>query len=295
MTQSLDQNQTAAEAVDPTAHASGNAATDKFKSDRVSADTSKERASEIYKDLLAAIAKVAHDHQVTYDEYRVLKQWMIDVGEYGEWPLWLDVFVEHEIEEIHYNRLDYTGTKGSIEGPYYVENAPELPAVCEMPMRDKDREATSLIFKGQVTDIDGNGLGGAKVELWHADEEGYYSQFAPGIPEWNLRGTIVTDEEGRYEITTLQPAPYQIPADGPTGWFIDSYGGHPWRPAHLHLRVTHPGHRSITTQLYFQGGDWVDTDVATAVKPELILDPKPDAEGNNVVEYGFALDADKEN
>ncbi|MFV8382438.1 catechol 1,2-dioxygenase [Corynebacterium hindlerae] len=276
--------------INPTAHASGNAATDKFKAGRVSSDTSKERANAIYTDLLAAIAEVAHKHQVTYDEYRVLKQWMIDVGEYGEWPLWLDVFVEHEIEEINYDRHEYTGTKGSIEGPYYVENAPKLPAKCEMPMRDQDKAQTPLIFKGQVTDVDGNPLSGATLELWHADADGYYSQFAPNIPEWNLRGTIVTDEEGRYEIKTLQPAPYQIPADGPTGWFIDSYGGHPWRPAHLHLMVKHPGHRSITTQLYFKGGEWTDNDVATAVKPELLLDPQQDADGNNVVNYSFALD-----
>lgn len=275
---------------DPTAKGSGNAATGKFKGEAVKSDTSKERANAIYTDLLAAIAEVAHKHEVTYDEYRVLKNWMIQVGEYGEWPLWLDVFVEHEIEKINYNRKGYTGTAGSIEGPYYVENSPELPWKTEMPMRDKDREAQPLIFKGQVTDVDGNGLSGATVELWHADEDGYYSQFAPGIPEWNLRGTIRTNENGEYEIKTLQPAPYQIPSDGPTGWFIDSYGGHPWRPAHLHLRVKHPGYREITTQLYFKGGDYTDNDVATAVKPELILDPQENAEGQNVVEYGFRLD-----
>ncbi|NLP40011.1 MAG: catechol 1,2-dioxygenase, partial [Corynebacterium pollutisoli] len=184
---------------DPTAKGSGNAATDKFKGESVKSDTSKERANAIYTDLLAAIAEVAHKHQVTYDEYRVLKNWMIQVGEYGEWPLWLDVFVEHEIEEINYNRNDYTGTKGSIEGPYYVPNAPELPWKTEMPMREQDKAADSLIFKGQVTDVEGKGLGGATVELWHADEEGLYAQFAPGIPEWNLRGTIRTNENGEFE------------------------------------------------------------------------------------------------
>ncbi|HJD79732.1 MAG TPA: catechol 1,2-dioxygenase [Corynebacterium pollutisoli] len=275
---------------DPTAKGSGSAATDKFKGESVKSDTSKERANAIYTDLLAAIAEVAHKHQVTYDEYRVLKNWMIQVGEYGEWPLWLDVFVEHEIEEINYNRNDYTGTKGSIEGPYYVPNAPELPWKTEMPMREQDKAADSLIFKGQVTDVEGQGLGGATVELWHADEEGLYAQFAPGIPEWNLRGTIRTNENGEFEITTLFPAPYQIPADGPTGWFIDSYGGHPWRPAHLHLMVKHPGYREITTQLYFEGGEWVENDVATAVKPELMLNPQPNADGIQEVTYNFALD-----
>ena len=275
---------------DPSAHASGNAATDKFKNESVKADTTPERARAIYQDVFKAIGEITHKHQITYDEYRVLKNWMIQVGEYGEWPLWLDVFVEHEIEKVNYDRKGYTGTKGSIEGPYYVEDAPKLPWKCEMPMRDKDKAATPLIFKGQVTDVDGNGLPGATVELWHADEEGYYSQFAPGIPEWNLRGTIVTNENGEYEIKTLQPAPYQIPTDGPTGWFILSHDGHPWRPAHLHLRVKHPGYREITTQLYFEGGEWTENDVATAVKPELVLDPKKNDEGQNVVEYGFKLD-----
>ncbi len=275
---------------DPTASGSGNAATAAFQNQIYKSDTSPERANAIYTDLLRAIADVAHKHEVTYDEYRVLKDWMIKVGEYGEWPLWLDVFVEHEIEEINYNRHHYTGTKGSIEGPYYVPNAPELPWKTEMPMRDEDRQSEQLIFKGQVTDNDGNGLGGATVELWHADEQGYYSQYAPGIPEWNLRGTIVTNDNGEYHITTVKPAPYMIPHDGPTGWFIASYGGHPWRPAHLHLRVKQPGYREITTQLYFRGGQYVENDVATAVKPELILDPQPGEQGVQEVTYNFALD-----
>lgn len=274
----------------PTAAASGNAATDKFKGERVSSDTSPERAAAIVKDLLSAFKEIVHKHEVTYDEYRVLKQWMIDVGEYGEWPLWLDVFLEHEVEEVHYSRKSFTGTKGSIEGPYYVPDSPKLQAKCTMPMREQDAAAPALIFKGKVVDLEGNGLPGATVELWHADKDGFYSQFAPGIPEWNLRGTVEVDENGNFEIKTLEPAPYKIPTDGPTGWFIESYGGHPWRPAHLHLMVKAPGKRSITTQLYFQGGDWVANDVATAVKPELVLDPKPNADGIAEVVYDFALD-----
>lgn len=275
---------------DATAKGSGNAATDAFKHLEVHADTSVERAKAIYTDLLKGIADVVHKHEITYDEYRVLKSWMIQVGEFGEWPLWLDVFVEHEVEEVNYNRHNYSGTKGSIEGPYYVPDAPKLEWQCEMPMREQDKAADQMIFKGQVTDVDGNALGGATVELWHADADGFYSQYAPGIPEWNLRGTIVTNDNGEYEIKTVKPAPYQIPNDGPTGWFIKSYGGHPWRPAHLHLIVRHPGYREITTQLYFKDGEWVDNDVATAVKPELIMEPTTNGDGLAEVTYSFALD-----
>lgn len=272
----------------PTAAGSGSAATDKFKSERVSADTSPERLAVIAKDALGALNDVILKHGVTYPEYRVFKQWLIDVGEGGEWPLFLDVFIEHSVEEVLARTRK--GTKGSIEGPYYIAGAPELPSTCTLPMREEDKKITPLVFSGQVTDLEGNGLAGAKVELWHADNDGYYSQFAPHLPEWNLRGTIIADEEGRYEITTIQPAPYKIPTDGPTGQFIEAQNGHPWRPAHLHLIVSAPGKESVTTQLYFKGGEWIDSDVASATKPELILDPKTGDDGKNYVTYNFVLD-----
>ncbi len=54
--------------------------------------------------------------------------------------------------------------------------------------------------------------------------------------------------------------------------------------------VKAPGKRTITTQLYFKDGEWIENDVATATKPELILDPKPGADGTNRVTYDFVLD-----
>lgn len=274
----------------PSAQGSGSAATKKFKSERVSANTTKERAAAIYQDLLSGLGDVIRKHKITYDEYNVLKQWLIDVGEGGEWPLFCDVFIEHHIEEVNYQRHGFKGTKGSIEGPYYVPNAPKLPSVTTMPMREKDLSAPQLVFSGQVTDLEGKGLAGAHVEMWSNDADGYYSQFAPGIPEWNLRGTIVADENGNFSITTLHPVPYRIPHDGPTGAFIESYGGHPWRPAHLHLLVSHPGYNGIITQLYFNEGDYINDDVASAVKPELILNPKKGDDGLHHVNYDFVLD-----
>ncbi len=46
----------------------------------------------------------------------------------------------------------------------------------------------------------------------------------------------------------------------------------------------------MTTQLYFRGGEYVDDDVATATKPELILDPVPGGGGKDYVSYDFVLD-----
>ena len=271
-----------------TAAKSGAAATERFQErTKSAADTSPERVAAIVTDALQALHEVIRKHEVTYEEYDVLKAWMIQVGLDGEWPLFLDVFIEHAVEGVA--NADRPGSKGTIEGPYYVPGAPSFEGEASLPMRD-DEPGTPLLFQGHVYDTEGKPLAGAVVDFWQADDDGFYSQFAPNIPEWNLRGRVATDQEGSFKIHTMQPAPYQIPRDGSCGKLIDAAGWHAWRPAHLHLKVSAPGHQLITTQLYFAGGDYTASDVASAVKPELIIDPKPAAGApGNEVTYDFVL------
>lgn len=246
------------------------------------------RLSVIASDALAALHGIIRKHRLSYAEYDALKAWMIQVGEDGEWPLFLDVFIEHVVEQV--NNESRQGSKGSIEGPYYVPGSPVFGAAGTLPMRPGEA-GTPLLFQGQVTSVGGQPADGATLELWQADDAGYYSQFAPGLPEWNLRGTLVTGTDGRFSVRTIQPAPYQIPHDGATGKLIEAAGWHAWRPAHLHLKVSAPGHQLITTQLYFPGDPHNGDDIASAVKPELMLDPKPAADGNGIeVTYNFVLD-----
>jgi catechol 1,2-dioxygenase len=275
--------------VNPTAAGSGRNATERFaQKERNAAGVDQARVSAIATDAITALHEVIRKHEVTYAEYDALKAWLIRVGEDGEWPLFLDVWLEHVVEEVA--NADRKGTSGTIEGPYYIPGAPEFRSEATLPMRDGEK-GTPFLFQGTVADLDGNPLENARVELWHADDDGYYSQFAPGIPEWNLRGTILTGPDGRFAFHTIKPAPYQIPTDGSCGALIAAAGWHPWRPAHLHLKVSAPGKQLITTQLYFEGGEWVGDDVAQAVKPELILRPGPAASGTGEeVTYDFVLD-----
>ena len=268
---------------------SGANATKYFQSKNISgAGTSTERANAIASDALAALHGVIRKHQVTYAEYDALKAWLIRVGEDGEWPLFLDVFVEHVVEGVA--NATREGSKGTIEGPYYVPGAPSLGSAGTLPMRD-DEAGTPLLFAGHVRSVGGTPLAGARMEIWQADDAGFYSQFAPALPEWNLRGTFTTDESGSFGIQTIKPAPYQIPHDGATGALIDVAGWHAWRPAHLHLKISAPGHQPITTQLYFPGDPHNGDDIASAVKPELLLDPRPARSGNGLeVTYDFVLD-----
>lgn len=272
------------------AAASGNAATDRFresgKASAIVADV--ERVNLLASKLIKAANDIVLEERVSYDEFNALKAWLIKVGADGEWPLFLDVWLEHSVEEVATDHRE--GNKGSIEGPYYVPEAPEQKSPATIQMRD-DEKGTSLLFQGQVRSTDGSPLSNAKIELWHADEEGFYSQFAPNIPEWNLRGSFIADEEGNFQINTMQPAPYQIPTDGACGQMIAAAGWHAWRPAHLHLKVSAPGHELLTAQLYFPGDVHNDDDIATAVKPELLLDIQPATEGDGVqTTYDFVLD-----
>ena len=282
MTQVTEQDATAAE--------TGANATKIFqgKAKAAAVGTTKERVATLAGEVLAGVGDVIHRNNLTYAEYDALKAWLIQVGQDGEWPLFLDVFVEHQVEAVVNTNRE--GSKGSIEGPFYVAGAPTLSADATLPMRP-DEDGTPLLFQGQVRGVDGAALGGAQVEIWHADSAGFYAQFAPAIPEWNLRGTVIADEQGNFKIHTVQPAPYQIPHDGATGKLIAAAGWHAWRPAHLHVKVSSPGHQLITTQLYFEGGEYLDSDIASATKPELVIAPKPAADANgDEVTYDFVLD-----
>lgn len=280
---------TASTEPNPTAAASGRSATEHFiQREHAEGSVDQARVSALATDAIQALHEVIRKHKLTYAEYDALKAWLISVGENGEWPLFLDVWLEHVVEEVV--NADRKGAIGTIEGPYYIPGSPESTSEATLGMRE-DEKGTPFVFQGTVTDLDGHPVEAARVELWHADDDGYYSQFAPGIPEWNLRGTIRTGADGRFTFHTIKPAPYQIPTDGSCGALIAAAGWHAWRPAHLHLKVAAPGKRLVTTQLYFDGGEHVVDDVAQAVKPELILRPTPAASGTGQeVTYDFALD-----
>jgi catechol 1,2-dioxygenase len=229
-----------------------------------------QRVDEFASDVIGRINQAIIDHQMTYEEYDAAKRWLIRVGEAGEWPLFLDVWVEHTVEKIAAHSRH--GSQSTILGPYYLADAKELPARAVLPMRP-DEPGDRLLFRGQVTSLDGAPIAGATLDMWQAGADGFYSGFHEGTPDGNLRGKVIADDDGRFEVETVLPGPYTIPLDGPCGQLCEAAGWSPWRPAHLHLIVGARGHDPVTTQLFFEGDQYLDNDVASATKPELILRP----------------------
>jgi catechol 1,2-dioxygenase len=228
-----------------------------------------QRLIKIFDELLTNLRGLIRKHRITHEEYRRAVGFMMEVAAKGEIPLLFDVFLEATVDQV--GAEGRTGTETSVEGPFYLPNAPLVKSPCVLPHRP-DEPGDILLLCGSVRAVDGEPLGGAILDMWQSDARGAYSHF--NIPEsqapWNLRARVIADEKGKFEVQTWVPAPYQVPSDGPTGALLSAIGRHPWRPAHLHLRITHPLCETLTTQLFFTGDPWIDSDVVGAVKQSLI-------------------------
>lgn len=236
--------------------------------------TGQERTATLVASLMDAVRGVIVEQQVTYDEYTAAKRYAIDLGEAGEWPLFADVFFEAAVEKVQADTHD--ASDGAIEGPYFIPGAQQLTAPYVMPMRT-DEPGEGLVLSGRVTATDGTPLAGAEIDMWHSDHYGTYSNIPyPDArelpPPGNLRGRFAADADGRFEVRTIVPVPYEIPKTGPTGSMLAAAGWHCYRPAHLHAIVSAPGHRPLTCQLYLAEDPYLDSDVAGAVKPGLVLE-----------------------
>lgn len=168
------------------------------------------------------------------------------------------------------------GTSSAILGPFWSPETPfrDLGAsvVQDMP---KDGELT--YFHGVITDVDtGKGIPGAVFDMWQASTNGKYDVFDPeNQTRHNLRGKFRTDENGKFWFYCLKPTEYAIDTTGPSAELLKVMGRHPYRPAHIHMMVTHPDYVGVTAQLYPNDDPYLETDTVCAVKDDLLLDFKP--------------------
>ena len=234
------------------------------------AQTGDPRLTEIVEDLLASLRGLIRKHHISHDEYRRAVGFMLETAAKGEIPLLLDVFLEATVDQV--DAAGRGGTDTSVEGPFYAPDAPLMKSPCVLPHRPNE-PGDLLLVTGSVRSLEGESLAGAMLDMWQSDAQGAYSHF--NIPEaqapWNLRARVIADQNGRFEVQTWVPSPYEVPKAGPTGALLRGLGRHAWRPAHLHLRITHPSCETLTTQLFFTGDPWIDSDVVGAVKQSLIV------------------------
>jgi catechol 1,2-dioxygenase len=164
-------------------------------------------------------------------------------------------------------------TEQEILGPMYNFGAP----VFQLKLAEDGEPGQRLILRGAVLSSDcKTPLPNTLIEIWHADDKGMYDKAQPGNFLENvkphLRGMILTDAKGRYEIETIVPGAYPIPPGVPG---LEKYGNLT-RARHIHIKVEPFLHTALTTQLYFKGDEHLAGDPWGGHKPALALNMKQD-------------------
>ena len=109
-------------------------------------------------------------------------------------------------------------------GPFYKKSAPQTAS-----LRAPGDAGMPLSVSGQVFDVRGEIVPLAKIEVWQTDHLGHYD-----LDGYRYCATLIGDSAGKYFFESVIP------------------GHYPDRVCqHIHYLVTAPGHKPITTQLYF--------------------------------------------
>ena len=127
-----------------------------------------------------------------------------------------------------------TRTRNDALGPFHQPGAP-----ARMNLAEPNEPGDRMVLRGTVVAADCTTvLAKVLLDVWQADAQGDYHGGA--ADNYRLRGQVLTDADGRFEIATIRPGNYET-----------SPGA--WRPAHIHFLVSSPGRPTITTQVYFAG------------------------------------------
>jgi len=157
-------------------------------------------------------------------------------------------------------------TEATVFGPFFVENSPEIPSGGDLAF---GAAGEPCWVEGTVTDSTGKPVPGARIEVWEADEDGFYdTQY--GDERTAARAHLFTGVDGGYRFWALTPTPYPIPHDGPVGELLAATGRSPMRASHLHFMVSAPGLRTLVTHIFVQGDELLDHDAVFGVKESLV-------------------------
>jgi hydroxyquinol 1,2-dioxygenase len=167
--------------------------------------------------------------------------------------------------------LNHPADEGSVEstvlGPFYWKDAPDLPRGSNLA---EGVTGEPTFYSGRVLSADGRPLENALLDIWSGDGEGKYDMQILGETGMKARGRIRTDAEGRYWFRSIRPTFYPVPTDGPVGGMLRKMGRHPYRPGHIHMIVSAPGHLTVTTHLFVAGSQYLDSDAVFGMKESLV-------------------------
>jgi catechol 1,2-dioxygenase len=237
------------------------------------AGTPDPRLREVMTSLIRHIHAFLRDVRPTEDEYDEALRFVAELGrrtgaERNETIIAADTLGFSTLVCLLNNTIGAHRTDPALLGPFWRKNAPVRRNGDSIVY--SDTPGPPVLVSGRVMDAEGRPIQGATVDVWHASTVGFYENQDPGQADYNLRGVFTTDAEGRYSFRTVKPSGYPVPVDGPVGRLLEATARHPYRPAHFHFMVTHPGYKTLITQVFPDDDKHLESDVTFSVVRSLV-------------------------
>jgi protocatechuate 3,4-dioxygenase beta subunit len=228
--------------------------------------------------LLQELVKSLHDYvrrtDLTFEEWEYAIDFLTRTGHKctdirQEFILLSDVLgVSMLVDAVNHRDRD-GATETTVLGPFYVGEHKVTPDGTDI---SATLPGERLYVQARVTDLAGKPVAGAPVDVWHADDDGFYDSQKPSYATQgpSSRARFITGDDGRFHFRTILPCSYPIPTDGPVGEMIMQTRRHPMRPAHIHFLVAARGYEPLITHVFMEGDKYLDSDVVFGVKDELV-------------------------
>jgi catechol 1,2-dioxygenase len=224
-----------------------------------------ERLTDVWNAIVEAGRQVVRDKHVTEDELHTASRFLQELGAQNFLVGLVDMMFATAASETH--AAESGVQKANLEGPLYRPGAPVRHNGVLYDKQPSD-QARFLTLSGRVFNAEtGAAIAGAELDFWQSDEFGRYD--AEG---YNLRGIVVSDAEGNYELKTIAPAPYTMHEDDLISDLFGMLGRHAYRSAHLHLKIRVAGQVVLTTQFFDPHSKYLEDDVVIgAVRPDVMM------------------------
>jgi hydroxyquinol 1,2-dioxygenase len=250
------------------------------------------RLRELLTSLVRHLHAFVRDTEPTIAEWERAIDFLTATGrkcdhERQEFILLSDVLGISMLVETINNRKTAGATESTVLGPFHMVASPRRALGDTI---DLVGTGPQCVLAGRVLSADGTPLPGAVLDVWQANDQGFYDVQQPDVqPPGNGRGLFTADQDGAYWFRTIVPTHYPIPTDGPVGTLLEATKRHPYRPAHIHFIVTAPGYRPLTTHIFVAGSPYIESDAVFAVKKSLITEFTPAGDPDQPARTNFDI------
>jgi catechol 1,2-dioxygenase len=204
--------------------------------------------------------------------------------------------MSHRTNDLHNEVVLMAGSLG-VSSLIWRLNSPKIEN--GGTINPKGTPGTAMFVKARFIDTAGKPIEGAEVDVWQADDDGFYENQLDREFDMNLRGKFVSDANGEISFRSIMPLGYPIPTDGPVGRLLKAQERHPFRPAHLHFLAAKQGYKTLISQVYDDADPRIETDAQFGVTRALVggfkrhtdKAPAADVTGEWVsLDYAFKLE-----